>query len=108
MGPENSYLFNDELSEKIKTVFLDDAKAKYAKINTILEDSLFSQEKKYIFKVAHGYKANAGYMGQNELLQLATSIDSGFKAGKSDSELLSMTGELLKLLGAIIRANSKE
>lgn len=106
MSPDNSYLFKNDLSEKIKRVFLDDAKVKYAKINSILEEALFSKERRYIFKVAHGYKANAGYMGQNELLQLATSIDSGFKAGKSDSELLSMTGELLKLLGEIIRVNS--
>lgn len=103
---ENSYRFKDGLSEKIKRVFLDDAKAKYEKMKSILKEALFSKERDYFFKVAHGYKANAGYMGQNELLQLASSMDRAFKAKENDVELIKMSEELLKLLEKIISANS--
>lgn len=105
MPDSQRYIFKEGLSEKIKSVFLEDALVKYNKLKDILKTNSFEEKREVISRIAHGYKANAGYVGQDYLFNLVTNLDSSFKSGESSELLIKQTEELLDTLAQIIKAN---
>lgn len=103
---ENDYKINDDVSERVKNIFLTDAQKKLSLIMGILETGDFENKRDTIKTIAHGYMGNALFLGLSVLEAFARELDQAFIDNTPNQTLVNRTRELAAILKRIIEKNT--
>ena len=106
LGRGNEYKIMDGISEKVRNIFLTDARDKLALIKGILETNDFEKKKDMVETIAHGYVGNAVFLGLFLLEASAKELDQAFKDKAPVHTLINRTRELAAVLKKIIEENT--
>jgi HPt (histidine-containing phosphotransfer) domain-containing protein len=89
----------------VQNIFKEDLQVKLPILKGILENNQFSERKKEIRLICHGYKGNAGYFNLTPLTNAAEELDIAFKEELPDDVLLPFVNTLIQVLERIQAVN---
>ncbi len=97
---------NENISEKVKIVFLKDLRDKQKYLTGIIESGSIIKEAETLAIIAHTYKGNAGYFSLSPFESLAKELDSEFKnTNVSEKTVTELTNAINKMISDIIEIN---
>lgn len=102
----HGYKIDDGVSEKVRNIFLSDAREKLSLIKEILETGKFENKRDMIERIAHAYKGNALFLGLSLLEASAQELDQAFKDNAPIPDLINRVMKLTAILKGIIEENT--
>lgn len=105
MGKKTKNIINSELSDRIRSVMLEDVRNNFSFIKSVLEEGKFGENRKKVSLIAHTYKGNAEFFNLDNLGLIAKTLDKGFENEESDSVLIRLTEDLRDILELILIDN---
>jgi PAS domain S-box-containing protein len=102
---DENYKITGSISQRVQNIFKEDLQVKLPILKGILENNQFSERKKEIRLICHGYKGNAGYFNLTPLTNAAEELDIAFKEELPDDVLLPFVNTLIQVLERIQAVN---
>jgi len=102
---ESLLKINKDVSEKLRTVYLQDLKTKHKYIETIIKDKTIDKEIENIKRVTHTYKGNAGYFGLKQFEEYSIAVDKKLKENLTENDIYKILIKYSKTIEEIINEN---